>query len=588
MGRDLERLESDYMMPDLWKAWVTAKAMQNSNYINKHHEAIERDERGFAKVETLGSYLGQMVTSEKNNGQIWGGIDPDKREDLLDNKKLAQVYVFHIMTDRGMCDVIVDQNGKDMAQVYMQDQNGKNFELDENVKKHILTMAMGTGISQEEVKKVIMPESVAELADGVAKGRNLVPKTRGETVDRVNEARKKENKSLIEKDDNIKAEEDMQKADAEEKRILGICASAGITMDQLEKLCDREGITPESILVIKSQDVTPTMEGTIARDAVKVGGKVLAIKTKPLDNGSANKALLTSPDMEQTLAGTDKSEEILGTVAFDTKDEKVDKVDEIEDLQDYMKTDGKSYRAHYMGELKGSKVGVDQKALYVAEAKYANWKINHALEEAHRDPSPGTTRMAESAMRERIMVDERFGLAPMSEQTKDSLDQANKTLAADPDKMQINVGDVKAMAEVLHEGDANFQEDIFKALHEEMEEKILQAEQEMAAELDGAETPLERSQKATELATKKREIVSEYRGLFTTVASYYTFPLPQEIEQDMKNHEDDAIDVENSAVAKEDWEEKKQAVKDFVFGDDDDGRDPREANHDPFNRGRKI
>ena len=56
----------------------------------------------------------------------------------------------------------------------------------------------------------------------------------------------------------------------------------------------------------------------------------------------------------------------------------------------------------------------------------------------------------------------------------------------------------------------------------------------------------------------------------------------------MKNHEDDAIDVENSAVAKEDWEEKKQAVKDFVFGDDDDGRDPREANHDPFNRGRKI
>jgi hypothetical protein len=138
-----------------------------------------------------------MVTSEKNNGQIWGGIDPDKREDLLDNKQLAKVSVFHMMTDRGMCDVIVDQNGKDMAQVYMQDQNGKNYELDEDVKKHILTMAMGTGISQEEIKNVLMPGSVAELADGVAKGRNLVPKTRGETVDRVYEARKKENKSLI-------------------------------------------------------------------------------------------------------------------------------------------------------------------------------------------------------------------------------------------------------------------------------------------------------------------------------------------------------------------------------------------------------
>jgi hypothetical protein len=572
MGRDLEKLESDFMMPDLYKAWITAKAMQNSNFINKHHEAIERDERGFAKVETLGSYLGQMVTSEKNNGQIWGGIDPDKREDLLDNKQLAKVSVFHMMTDRGMCDVIVDQNGKDMAQVYMQDQNGKNYELDEDVKKHILTMAMGTGISQEEIKNVLMPGSVAELADCVAKGRNLVPKTRGETVDRVNEARKKENKSLIEKDDNIKAEEDMQKADAEEKRILGICASAGITMDQLEKLCDREGITPESILVIKSQDVTPTMEGTIARDAVKVGGKVLAIKTKPLDNGSANKALLTSPDMEQTLAGTDKSEEILGTVAFDTKDEKVDKVDEIEDLQDYMKTDGKSYRAHYMGELKGSRIGVDQKALYIAEAKYANWKINHALEEAHRDPSPGTTRMAESAMRERIMVDERFGLAPMSEQTRDSLDQANKTLAADPDKMQINVGDVKAMAEVMHEGDAAFQENIFKVLHGEMEEKIEMLEKEMRAEIESTQDPVERSGKETELATRKREIVSEYRGLFTTVASYYTFPLSQEIEQDMKNHEDEAYEAEGNAELNEDLTKKGEAVKGFFgLGYDEDG-----------------
>jgi hypothetical protein len=364
----------------------------------------------------------------------------------------------------------------------------------------------------------------------------------------------------------------MQKADAEEKRILGICASAGITMDQLEKLCDREGITPESILVIKSQDVTPTMEGTIARDAVKVGGKVLAIKTKPLDNGSANKALLTSPDMEQTLAGTDKSEEILGTVAFDTKDEKVDKVDEIEDLQDYMKTDGKSYRAHYMGELKGSRIGVDQKALYIAEAKYANWKINHALEEAHRDPSPGTTRMAESAMRERIMVDERFGLAPMSEQTRDSIDQANKTLAADPDKMQINVGDVKAMAEVMHEGDAAFQENIFKVLHGEMEEKIEMLEKEMRAEIESTQDPVERSGKETELATRKREIVSEYRGLFTTVASYYTFPLPQEIEQDMKNHEDEAFEAEGNAELNEDLTKKGEAVKGFFgLGYDEDG-----------------
>jgi hypothetical protein len=141
------------------------------------------------------------------------------------------------------------------------------------------------------------------------------------------------------------------------------------------------------------------------------------------------------------------------------------------------------------------------------------------------------------------------------------LDAAKKTLDKDPDQMEIEVGHVTAMAEVMHEGDAAFQENIFKVLHDEIEYKIEMLEKEMKAEIDGAQDPVERSGKETELATRKREIVSEYRGLFTTVASYYTFPLPQEIEQDMKAHEDEAYEAEGKAEADEDLTKMKEGIK---------------------------
>lgn len=239
------------------KAFVAAEVALNSNFgeLSRKNGAADTE-----NIMTLADYMKKERPEKLKN---WN-------PELRDDDKLMRTYVVPMVMPNGQrIDLVVNAKGRDIAQIYIDEEGDKRFHLDDSVKENIRIMTKGAIDKDKGYEREFIPKNLEELAEKISKDE-LVPKTQEDVAERK------------EKVDNEKLEGKEEKDD--EKSLDEVAKEIGVPTEALEIFCKENDINPNSIKGSNIIQNTPKLQRQLGTKlAVPPGGEVIALRVNDID-----------------------------------------------------------------------------------------------------------------------------------------------------------------------------------------------------------------------------------------------------------------------------------------------------------------
>ena len=509
------------------KAWIASKTSLNSNFgdLSFKNGAISTDE-----ITTLSDYLKKERPDKLKN---WN-------PELNDDNRLQTTYVVPVTMPNGeRIDLIVSSKGRDIAQIYVNEDPENRFHLDNKVVENILKM---TGDEKNEMrksgdfeayKKEFLPQNIEELAEKISRDE-LIPKTQEQAKERKNKALGIDNKTYSE--DEISKEDNEIIENKEGASVEEQLKEAGISQDAIERFCAENKINPSAIISITAISDAKGLSEMLGKD---IGSsKVIAIKARNQDGGLKENSYLMSESGETILNDRKYDDNINALVPNNSKNGQIKDIEEDAQIT-YVGEDGEVKKADFINEGSPRNLDAISRAEYLEKVKKINEKISY---KAREEQTPETQEDLINLMRERSLLDDSYKVRGEQQKSSDVTRESVERKIEEEQETEIIVtdenGDKKTMTTKNSEADARYAEEQLNKLKMKLKSDL--------------ETINSEELSPVELAKRREEILIQYHADVNALSRSGV---------DVSEAQEDAKLKANEAVAETDKEELKDGVK---------------------------
>lgn len=272
------------------KAFIAAEVAFNSNFGEMSRKNGAADTQN---IMTLSDYMKKEKPDKLKN---WN-------PELRDNNKLMTTYVVPMTMPNGeRLDIIVNAKGRDIAQIYVNEDPQNRFHLDDSVKDKIRMMTKGAIDQNKAYEREFVPKNLDELAEKISKDE-LIPKTEENVKERKQKA---DSKSA-----------QMEQSE-EEKTVEEVAKELGLPPTAVEAFCKDNNIDQNRIKgsnIIQNTSKLQRQLGT-KLDA-QIGASVIALRVDGVD-GKNKLAIVgldgATLDFNETHSGERNEDELLADI----------------------------------------------------------------------------------------------------------------------------------------------------------------------------------------------------------------------------------------------------------------------------------